>query len=102
MNRFGNRLGSVWVPGVYSGSPAISFGGSDVQLRGLAPAQSTVVRCQEQLPGGFELGSNQTSAMVLQGDAASCCEAPRLPLLQALHVMLEETADQAQCLQVSR
>ena len=54
--------------GIFSGSPAISFGSSDLQLRGLAPAQATVVQCQEQVSGGFDLGSNQSSATVLQGD----------------------------------
>ena len=61
--------------GAYSGSPAIASAGFDVQLRGLAPAQLTVIDCQGQLLGGFELGSNQTNATVLQGDSATCCRA---------------------------
>ena len=91
----------MWLPGVYSGSPAISFGSSDVQLRGLAPAQSTVIRCEEQLPGGFELNSYQTSATMLRGDAAATCAYPRLPFIQCYNFVATGMADDMQPLQVS-
>jgi len=64
---------SACLAGIYSGSgnAAISLGGHDLQLLGLASSQATVVDCGGQATGGFLLSSNQTNSTVLQGASTS-------------------------------